>query len=173
VSMSRNETIFIRLFIIMIFIPPLYGDITIGLLTSIQSNVKQSLLYRNSPLSCEPFGVITLEKMTQNTANVQECKSLIETFYQSHPHEKKFADEKLKIQQSYHYEMIKEGCVLYANGAESYSEMLLREGLALVDPKFDNKEWNGKLKKAEKGAKTEKIGLRDTLIEKFCIKQEQ
>lgn len=69
--------------------------------------------------------------------------------------------------------MIKEGCILYANGNETYSEMLLRQGLALIDPAFDNSEWNGRFKRSQKGSEQQKNGLHDTLIKKWCIKEEK
>jgi hypothetical protein len=171
--MSRNETFFVRLFGALIFLTPLYGEMTVGLLTSIESNTKQNLLYNNQPISCEPFGILTLEKISSNRSTPQECRSHIENFYKSYSHAKEFAREHLHIQQSYHFEIIKEGCVLYANGVETYSEMLLREGLALIDPAFDQKEWNVRLKRAQQGAQMQKAGLHDTQIEKFCIKEEK
>jgi len=171
--MSKNETFFFRLLSVAIFITPMYADISIALLKSIDGNSKQTLLSKNTPVACEPFGIITLEEMMMNTSSKAECKNAVATFYKTHPHDELFAKEHLYIQQSYHYETIKEGCVLYANGGESYSEMLLRQGLALIDPAFENSEWNGRLKRAQKGAEIEKTGLHDTLIKEFCIKEEK
>lgn len=171
--MSKNETFFIRFIGLLICMTPLYGEITVGLLTSIENNSKLRLLYQNATVVCEPFGVVTLEKMATNGASPQECQAEINAFYKAHPHDKQFAREHLHVQQSYHYETIKEGCVLYANGPESYSEMLLRQGLALVDPSFNNSEWNAKLKRAQQGAQIHKTGLHETLIRKFCIKEEK
>lgn len=171
--MSKNETFFVRLIIFLMVVMPLHAEITIGLLVSIDNNAKQTLLYQNASVVCEPFGIVTLEKMLLSAASPQECRSAIEAFYTSHPHQKQYAREHLFLQQSYHYETIEQGCVLNANGLESYSEMLLREGLALVDPAFNNKEWNAKLKRAEFGATKEKIGLHETLIRKWCIKEEK
>lgn len=171
--MSKNETFFVRLLSALICMTPLYGEVTVGLLSEIESNAKQNLLHYNILTPCEPFGVVTLEKMILTGASPQECRSEIERFYKSHPHEKQFAREHLYLQHSYHYEMIKEGCILYGNGAESYSEMLLRQGLAVVDPAFNNKEWNGRFQRAQKGAESQKSGLYNTLIRKFCIKEEK
>lgn len=170
--MSKNETFFVRLFGLLICMVPLYGEITVGLLTSIENNSKMKLLYKNIPVPCEPFGVIPLEKMILSGVNLQECKNAIDTYYKAHPRDKNFARDYLHIQQSYHFETIKGGCVLYANGTETYSEMLLRMGLAVIDPAFDNTEWNGKLKRSRQGAQMQKSGLYDTQIRAFCIKEE-
>lgn len=171
--MSKNETFFVRLISMMIFLTPLYADITVGILKSVEGNSKQTLLTKNTVLGCEPFGIITLEKMLRNAASTQECKKAVSDFYTSHPHDKQFAREHLYVQHSYHYEMIKEGCVLYANGNQTYSEMLLDQGLALIDPSFNNNEWNGRFKRAQKGSEYQKNGLHDTLIKKWCIKEEK
>ncbi|MBD3808972.1 MAG: hypothetical protein IE884_00380 [Sulfuricurvum sp.] len=171
--MGKNETLFVRFVIVLVLTTALYGEIKVGILTSIESNAKQSILYQNATIPCEVFGVIPLEKMAENGASPEECRKHIGEFYRSHPHKKVFANEHLHLQQTYHYERVAEGCILYANGAESLSEMLLREGIALIDPAFNNIEWNGRLKKAEMGAKRSKAGLHDTLIQKFCIKEEK
>jgi len=171
--MSKNETFFVRLLTILMCMTPLYGEITVGLLISIENNSKFQMIHNNAYFSCEPFGIMTLEKIAEKGVNPTECKNAVENYYISHPHEKQYAKEHLHIQQSYHYEMIKEGCVLYGNGPESYSEMLLRQGLAVIDPAFDNAEWNMKLKRAMQGALNQKKGMHDTQIQKLCIKEEK
>lgn len=170
--MSKKETFFI-LFSLILFTVPLYAEIKVGLLVSIQSNAKMTLLYHNIPVSCEPYGVIPFETMIPNAFSPKECSEEIEKFYHSHPHERHFARENLYVQQSYHFEQKAEGCILYANGAESYSEMLLREGLAVIRPGFDDTEWNAKFARQSQGAEKLKMGLYDTLIRKFCIKEEK
>lgn len=102
-----------------------------------------------------------------------ECTQSIEAFYRSHPHERAFAREHLHLHQTYHYEQYPYGCVLYSNGPESYSEQLLNEGLAIIDPKFDQKEWNTKLRRANTRAKVLKKGLYEGEIRTKCIKGEE
>ncbi|MDD5716773.1 MAG: hypothetical protein PHW64_03135 [Sulfuricurvum sp.] len=171
--MSKNETIFIRFLILLHLFTRLYGDSTVGVLTSIKNNGELKLLDNNRAVLCEPFGIIPLERMAKNSVTPTECQNHIDAFYRSHPHDKYFAQSSLHIYQSYHYERIQEGCILYGNGLESYSEMLLEKGLALIDPKFDQKEWNWKLKQAQRRAESGKIGLHNTLIQTFCIYKSQ
>lgn len=172
-TMSKNETFFFRLIVLIGLCNPLYAKNGVALLTSIKSNADIELLDRNVPVKCEPFGIIPLERMAATGASPELCRSEIQKFYHSHPHLKHFAREHLYIQQSYHYETVGNQCILYANAQESYSEMLLNEGLAVMDSKTDNKEWNEKFKRAEKGAKSHQSGLHETLIGKYCIKEEQ
>lgn len=171
--MSKNETFFVR-FLLMVWVSiPLNGDITVGLLVGVESNAKQTLLYRNGTVGCEPFGIIPLEKMALSAPDAAKCTAAIQQYYAEYPSKRFFARQNLRLQQSYHYETIKEGCVLYANGPESYSEMLLRNGLALIDPKFDNVEWNGRLKWALAGGERAKRGLHGTQIRASCIPEEK
>lgn len=171
--MSKTET-FLRGMMAMAFmVAPLYGEIKGALLTSVVSNAEMKLLYRNATFFCEPFGVVPLEKMAAGAPDPQACRSRIEAWYRSHPRERHFASIHLRIQQVYRFERIKEGCVLYANGPESYSEMLLGRGLAMMDPSFDNKEWNAKLRRAQKRAQTEQSGLYEGDILKYCLKEEE
>lgn len=101
----------------------------------------------------------------------KECKNAIEIFDREHFQDKLFAKKHLYVQQSYHYEMVDKKCVLYANGNESYSEMLLRNGLALIDPGFNNSEWNRRLKRAQKGAEVQRAGLHATSIRNLCSEE--
>lgn len=151
----------------------LYGESGIGILLSIDSNDRQTLLYRNNPVVCEPFGILTLERMLRETFTPNECRKEVEAYYTAHPHERRYAREHLYLRHSYRFEKSQAGCILYANGAESYIEILLREGLAIVDPKLQSREWEGRLKRIESGALQQKKGLHDTLIRKFCIKEEE
>lgn len=171
--MSKIET-FLRCVMATTFIlTPLFGEIKGALLVSVESNAAMKLLYHNASFSCEPFGVIPLEKMAASAPDPQECRNRIGAWYRSHPRDQYFASEHLRVQQTYRFEKIGEGCVLYANGPESYSEMLLSRGLALVHPSFDNKEWNAKLHRAQKEAEIQQKGLHERDIREYCIKEEK
>lgn len=171
--MGKKETSLVR-FIGGVFVfMPLYGDISIGVLSAIKNNDNIDLLYNNRHVECKPFGIITLDSMMANAVNPKECSNAINAYYRSSPHDKVFAREHLFIGQSYHFEQIKGGCVLYANGLETYSEMALAQGIALIEPTFDNVEWNTRLQRVQQGAETQKRGLHTTLIRKYCIKEEK
>ncbi|MCK9373248.1 MAG: hypothetical protein M0P91_08620 [Sulfuricurvum sp.] len=149
---------------------PLYGEISLGMLKSIEDNGKLNLLYKNTIVSCTPFGVVPLETMAKTS---KECAQAVDTFYQNSPHERVFAKEHLIIGQSYHFEQITEGCLLYANGLETYSEMLLSRGIAMMDPKLDNREWKWRFMRAQQGAQRQKKGFHPTDKVKECLKKEK
>ncbi len=149
------------------------AEITIALLRSVPSNAEVNLLYRNSAFACPPVGVTPLEKLPFSAPDPQGCRVRVEAFMASSPEARTYGARHLHTQQSYRFERIAQGCVLYANGPESYSEMLLKEGLALIDPVFDHREWNYRLKRAQTGAEKMKKGVHGTDIKAFCIKEEK
>lgn len=171
--MSKKETNFIRFAVISLMSTILHADTDVALLQSVDSNAQIRLSYQNIPFVCKPAGIIPLETMAFNAPDPKECRNRVEAYYRSHPSDRSYGAQRLYDRQTYHFKMIKEGCVLYGNGPESYSEMLLSQGLALVDPLFDNPEWNARLRRAQKGAEIQKKGLHDSQIRVFCIKEEK
>lgn len=151
----------------------LHGEIMLGQLVGIENNSKIRLRDNNIPVVCEPFGIKTFEWLVRDAKNPAECQQSIETFYRSHPHTRVYAHEHLRTYQTYHYEKIRNGCILYANGPESYSEMLLNEGLAIVDERVDNKEWNAKLKRAQIRGKNRKEALYESDILAKCSEKKR
>lgn len=168
--LSKIETLMIA----FIATATLYGnEIKIGLLSSVESNAIVKLTYRNQTVRCVPFGIIPLESMSINSSTPKECSDHISRFYAEHPEDRVYAKRILKPGLNYHFELKTEGCVLYANGLQTYSEMLLEKGLALQSPRFDDAEWNARLKRAQKGAELFQRGLHETQIRKFCIREEK
>lgn len=145
----------------------------LGILSSIEDNSAMTLLDNNIPIRCEPHGIKTLEWMIRDAATPAECQKSIEAFYYAHPHERLYAQEHLHIYQWYHYEKNNKGCILYGNGPESYSEMLLKEGLATVDEQYDDREWNAKLKRALLRGQKKKESIHDTDILEKCIEKKR
>lgn len=169
---KKVTSLYSPLLLLGIFVS-LNADIKVGILKSIVSNGQVVLLNHNVSVTCKPFGVIPIEKIQANAIGVRECQEEIQKYHRAHPHDRNFAREYLHLHQSYHYEMLPEGCILYANGAESYSEMLLIRGLALIDPNVNRPEWNNRLLRSQNGAEKGKKGLHDSQIRASCIKEEK
>lgn len=144
----------------------------LGKMSSIENNSAMTLLDNNKPVKCEPHGIKTLEWMIRDAATPSECQKSVDAFYYTHPHERLYAQEHVHLHQTYHYEK-SEGCILYANGPESYSEMLLKEGLAVVDDKYNNSEWNEKLKRALLRGQKKKERIHDSDILQKCIEKKR
>ena len=171
--MCKKETRFIFYFLLLGVTVSLNAKITLGIMNGIENNSAMTLLDNNKPVKCEPHGIKTLEWLIRDAASVQECQKSVDAFYFSHPHEKLYAHEHLHLHQTYHYEKNDKGCILYANGPESYSEMLLKEGLAIIDDRYNNKEWNAKLKRALLRGQSKKEGISQSDILQKCIEKKR
>ncbi|MDP1784707.1 MAG: hypothetical protein Q8K81_04680 [Sulfuricurvum sp.] len=171
--MCKKETRLKLYAVFFCFATSLNGEIMLGHLTSIENNSAMTLLDHNSPIRCESHGIKTIEGMIRDAASVSECQKSVDAFYVSHPHERLYAQEHLHLHQTYHYEKNDNGCILYANGPESFSEMLLNEGLAVVDEKYNNKEWNERLKRALLRGQKKKERIHESDILQKCIEKKR
>lgn len=151
------------------------SEIPVALLKGIKNNNDLLLNYRNIAIGCVPFGVKPLEVIQTESTNQEECPKAISKMYLHNPNAKHFAKLKLHLEQTYHFNMLDKKCVLYGNGPETYSEMLLSEGLAVLDVNFNNKEWNEKLKKAYTRGEKQKKGIHadNTEVLSACFKKEK
>lgn len=172
--MSKKETPIKLCIVFLCFSISLDAKIMLGELKSIKNNSGMTLMDNNSPVKCEPHGIKTLEWLIRDAASPDECQKSVDTFYYAHPHERQYAQEHLHLYQRYHYEKDDAGgCILYANGPESYSEMLLNEGLAIVDIKYNNREWNERLKRASIRGQKKKEGIHSSDILQNCIEKKR
>lgn len=171
--MCKKETQIIFYVVFFCFSISLNAKIMLGLMSGIESNSAMTLLDNNIPVRCEPHGIKTLEWMIRDAATPGQCQKSVDAFYYKHPHERLYAQEHLHLHQTYHYEKEEKGCILYANGPESYSEMLLNEGLATVDEKYNNREWNERLKRALIRGQTKKESIHGSDILQKCIEKKR
>lgn len=171
--MCKKETLCNLCVIFFCFSISLHAEIMLGQMRSIKSNSTMTLLDNNKPVQCEPHGIKTLEWMIRDAAAPDQCQKSVDAFYVTHPHEQMYAQEHLQLHQRYHYEKNDKGCILYANGPESYSEMLLSEGLAIVDNQYNNREWNEKLKRALIRGQSKKERINESDILQNCIEKKR
>jgi hypothetical protein len=141
---------------------------TMAILKSISTNSKQNFNIQNYDFYCEPYGVVSLEKMHDNSGNGSKCRESIDGFYKKHPDLKYFTQGILKPEQMYHIEFKEKMCVIYARGQKSLSELLLENGLAVNKRTFNDEEFNFIFKKAETNAKLLKRGSWSEEIDKEC-----
>lgn len=171
--MCKKETRFAFCIVLLCFSISLKAEITLGLLKSIENNTVMTLLDNNHPVKCVPHGIKTLEVLIRDAPSPEVCQKSVDAFYDAHPHERLYAQEHLHLYQKYRYEKNDQGCILYANGPESYSEMLLKEGLAILDEKYNNREWNEKLKRALIRGQKKKERIHDSDILEKCIEKKR
>lgn len=171
--MCKKETLIKLCTVFFCFSISLDAKVMLGELKSIKNNSAMTLMENNSLVKCEPHGIKTLEWLIRDAASSSECQKSVDAFYYAHPHERLYAQEHLHLNQRYHYEKSDKGCILYANGPESYSEMLLNEGLAIVDENYNVVEWNEKLKRAFIRGQKKKESIHDSDILQKCIEKKR
>lgn len=132
---------------------------TMGILQELHSNTKQIFSIQNSTYKCDAYGVLEPMELLQSNVINTLCKKKIQKFYISNPHAANFSKGKLDLFMTYHLEFVKEECLLFASGELTLSELLLREGYSLLDPKLQDEEYLYLYKNAQKVARFEKRGI--------------
>jgi len=144
---------------------------TLAILYNVNSNETQKFNIGNYNFYCSPYGVTSLETLYKRSKSDSLCKKSIDRFYVKNPDLKYFSDGILHLTQRYHIDFKEGKCVVYANGELSLSELLLKNGLAILNPKFDDEEFSYRFKNSELEAKFSKKGLWGTTIHKDCISE--
>ncbi len=144
---------------------------TLAILLNVISNDTQKFTMANYSFYCSPYGVVTLERLFNNSEKESICQQSILGFYKKNPTLKYFTDGILKVRQTYHLEFKDERCTLYAKGKMTLSELLLKKGLAVVKPDFKDDEFIYAYEKAEFKAKIDKDGLWSSNIMKNCTSE--
>lgn len=142
-----------------------------AILNNVYSNTAQLFSIGNYSFHCEPYGVITLDSLYNNKSINSSCKKSIENIYKKQPYLRYFTDELLSIKQNYHIEFNDNKCTLYVRGQITLSELLLKEGLVLLEPSFMDKEYIYVYNKAQKQAKVNKKGIWSDRTLAICISE--
>jgi hypothetical protein len=142
---------------------------TLGILKSINSNTQQLFTLSNNTYVCNAYGIIGLEKLSRNTTLNDACKKNVEKFYTKNIKAKYFSESKLYKMQMYHIEFKKNECLLFASGEKTLAELLLREGLALLQANFKDVEYLYVYTIAQENARLEQKGLWKDSIVRDCI----
>ena len=142
---------------------------TLGILKKINSNTKQIFSINNKLHLCTSYGIIGIEKLSQNSNLKTACKKSIVKFYKQNPLVKYYSQNRLHREQMYHLEFKKKECLLFASGEITLSELLLREGFAVLQPFFKDREFHGVYTLAQRNARLERKGLWKSELRRDCI----
>lgn len=165
--MHKVSTIFLPL--LFVFTSLHAKEPTLAQLQSIQSNGIQIFSIGQYNFQCKPYGVVTIEKLFENAALDSICKKSIQKFYIKYPLLKEYSRYTLKPKQLYHVEFKERDCLVYVHSEMSLSEVLLREGLAVIHPTLIDEEFMPDLTKSERIAKANKKGLWKEEIIRNCL----
>lgn len=135
------------------------------------SNDMQRFSANNYSFECTPYGISTLERLYNNSKENSPCQKSIEKFYKKNPLLKYYADKLFKYKQIYHIEVKNTECLIYAKGQMNFSELLLGEGLALMQLNFNDEEFKAYFSSLQAKARREKKGLWGENIFNDCISE--
>ncbi|WP_424565599.1 thermonuclease family protein [Sulfurimonas sp.] len=133
------------------------------------SNEKQKFGIENYTFECQAYGVLALETLYYKSKRNSICQKSIDAFYKRYPKKEYFVNFILKDKQLYHIQNKEDGCVVYAKGQITLSELLLKEGLAIKKPIFKDEEFQDYYTAAQRKAKMQKKGLWGTNIFTSCV----
>lgn len=142
---------------------------TIAILESVISNSEQKFRLGKAHFICEAYGIITPQKLSKTEELSESCKKSLESFYLKNPYKKHFSLLHLYEMQSYRVEFKEQKCLLYARGKSTLSEILLREGLALLELNFADKEYKNLYTYAQKNAQIKKRGIWGDNLRRDCL----
>lgn len=153
-----------KIFLYIIYLSFLFSssyskEPTLAILRYVYTNEFQRFSIGMYEFTCRPYGVITLEELYAQKELSPKCKKSVVDYYIENPMDKYFSENLLKHRQTYHIEPIERRCVLFANGKSTLSELLVKEGLAIVKPKLNDEDLFNRLEKTQKYAENKKTGL--------------
>ncbi|MEA1916316.1 MAG: hypothetical protein U9N42_02180 [Campylobacterota bacterium] len=140
------------------------------LLKKIYNNTYMKFKYKNTPYTCRPYAVVTLDEMEKSLVFNEVCQDAFKKYYINNPYAKSYAKLHLHLEQLYHLEPKKRrDCIMYSQGTRSYAESLLYEGLAVIKPSFRDELWKFRLNRAQLSAKDKREGVWGTTLLRECI----
>jgi hypothetical protein len=157
------------LFIIFFLAYGLFAQpFVIAKLNAVPSNSLQIFTLHAQEISCVPYGVLTLGMIRKYRKINSVCREKIDRYISQHPNRSFFASMHLYLKAYYTLKLHPKGCLLYARGQKSLSEMLLEEGLAVIAPGFSDEEFLALFQRAQNRAKYAKRGVWSTDTLEIC-----
>ncbi|QOP41563.1 hypothetical protein [Sulfurimonas marina] len=120
---------------------------------------------------CKPYGVVTLDEVLNSKETDKECKNTLQKFYIQNPRLYNLYRRYLKRKSFYHVEYLDKSCLVHAKGELTFSEILLQNGIALIDKGFKDEIYNARFKSAQKSAETWKRGMFSDQKVLSCMKR--
>lgn len=142
----------------------------IATLEHIDSNTQLKFQYQNSLFSCKLYGIYGLDTFLVTPIVSPYCKQRVKAVLKRHPSMRYFGQNHLHIKQGYHLRFFNQECQLFSAGTKSYAEVLVEEGIAVVEPKFKNRDYYYyQLQKAQRRAKFNTRGIWEEFGMDACI----
>ena len=109
--------------------------------------------------TCKPYGITTVDELLSSEKTTKECKNILRKFYVKNPELYTLYSRVLHRKSFYHVEYENKSCIVYAKGELTYSEILLKEGLALIQKNLKNEVFEPRFQSAQRSAELRKKGI--------------
>jgi hypothetical protein len=140
----------------------------IAQLISIHSNASQVFKINGKSFSCSAYGITVLHKIAQTKQINPICQDEIKKFFDTDPTKLSVASKYLHVKSFYDLIYVKGQCLIYASGQKSLSEILLENGLAVIEHGFHDEEFDALFLKAQRHAQENKLGVWSDNTLKIC-----
>ncbi|NOQ29755.1 MAG: hypothetical protein GQ570_01400 [Helicobacteraceae bacterium] len=150
------------IFLLFIFFSFVKADVPrLGMYIYSHNNtyIKFRMIKTDEKFFCKPYGIFTIDDLIDSKDLTKECRASVDDFYKKKPKLKFFSILNLHRKQNYHIVKKDKLCIFYSNSTKSYSEEMLENGIAVITPFFQDKEWKYRFFRAEQGARINKQGL--------------
>lgn len=167
--------LYIKKIIIFVIIQVFFGGVlnakepTLAILLNIINNNYQIFNIGNYHFTCKTYGVISIEELKFANEDNEVCQNSIKELYKKNIYLKYISQHLLNIRQMYHFEFKNDECLLYSNGQKTLSEILLEEGVAIMKPRFKDREFQYSFMKAQSRARYDKKGMWSENIPGKCL----
>ncbi|MDH4944181.1 hypothetical protein [Sulfurimonas sp. C5] len=108
---------------------------------------------------CKPYGITTVDELLNSKKTTKECKNVLKKFYVQNPELYNLHYHVLHRKSFYHLEYENKSCIIYAKGELTYSEILLKEGAALIQKDLKNEVFEPRFQSAQRSAELRKKGI--------------
>ena len=143
---------------------------TLMFLNTIYSNDTLLFRHRQHQHLCKPYGALSIDAIYYKKKINSTCKKAFEQFIVANPKLQNYAHYQLHEEQLYRVELYPQNqCLLFSKGKKTYSQQLIFEGLAIVDPKLKDLEYSFVFQRAYRYAKTNKKGMWQSPLIRTCI----
>ncbi len=171
---SFNLKSFIHTLAICLAIIPLFKlnaqEPTMAMVSHIYDNTYQKFQVSGYSFICKPYGIVTIESLLNDEQLDEGCRSKLQRFYLKQPELSSFVYKFIHTKSFYHLEYTESSCLVYVKGQESYSELILREGLGRIEKNFKNRIFKKRFERMQRIGENSNKGVYKDPDVYSCIK---
>lgn len=167
---SLINTLKIWFFIIPLFTLDAKEPVMLMLKNNISNGLQEFKVLPHYSFRCKPYGIVTLDELLNSKKLNKQCQKTLERFYVQHPDLYNLHSRYLHTRSFYHVEYEEKSCIIYAKGLLTYSEILLKNGVAYMKKDLKHKVLKPRFQLSQEGAQIGEKGIFSDPDVVNCIK---